>query len=235
MDSSQSVALQYLLGNLTYVLIAASYLVRDMLKLRTLAIVASCSSIVFMLLRQNYLVVGWNLFFVTVNVVQLAILIYERRPVRLTPEQAALYEQTFQAVTKRDFLRLLDRSRIVQEEDGAVLVEEGERLRDLMLVLDGRARVLVHGEEVAQVKPGLFIGEMSYLTEAPATARVLCDGPVRLVAWDKAELRDFLARRDALRYALRGILGLDLTKKIRKADGLKTTAGAIPLEALTRA
>jgi hypothetical protein len=37
-----------------------------------------------------------------------------------------------------------------------------------------------------------------------------------------------------LRYGFLGVLGLDLTRKIRKVDGLQTSSGTIPVEAFTR-
>lgn len=224
-----------ILGNLTYILIASSYLVRDMLQLRVLAVTASCCSILFMILRGNYLVVSWNVFFIVVNVAQLARLVYERRPIVLEPEQQRVYEKNFLALSKADFLRVHGLAEEVTMEDGAHLVEEGEMLRRLYLVLEGKARVVVKGEEVAQVKPGLFVGEMSFLTEAPATAEVIATGEIRVLAWDKAGLRAYLATRDQLRNAIQGILGLDLTKKIRRSVGLATTAGNIAIEDLTSA
>lgn len=225
---------EYILPNLTYTLIAASYLVRDVLKLRTLAIIASVSSVIFMFHKQLYTIVFWNLFFIVVNVIQLAVLIYERRPVVLSPEEEEVYQRAFRSVTKVDFLKLMSKCQWREADPGEVLIEEGRVLDRLMLVLSGTARVVVQGRTVAEVKEGLFVGEMSFLTEAPATAEVVVNLPLRYLSWDRDEFREYLDERPPLRFAMLGLLGLDLTKKIRRSVGLQTTAGNIAIEDVSR-
>jgi len=57
-----------------------SYLVRDILHLRLLTIVAACCLVAYFYNQAEPLmtVVGWNLFFVTLNVVQLTRILWER-------------------------------------------------------------------------------------------------------------------------------------------------------------
>ncbi len=222
------------IGNLTYALILASYLVRDMMKLRMLAIGASLSSITFMFLRGVYLVVGWNLVFLAVNVIQVTILIRERMDIVLSPEDETLYHKAFSSLTRQEFRKIRGQAKVLDLDPGAVLVEEGTLLRRLLVVVRGEAEVLVHGKAVAQVKDGLFVGEMGFLTGDPATAKVVASVPIRVLEWETPRLREFLEREPRLRNAMQGVLGLDLTKKIRRSVGLATTAGTVPLAELTR-
>ena len=67
--------MSWVILNLTYLLLCAQYLVRDMLLLRGLAISASVCSIITMMHREIYNIVVWNLFFLAINVVQLTLLI----------------------------------------------------------------------------------------------------------------------------------------------------------------
>jgi len=64
-------------ANILYLL---SYLVRDILHLRLLTIVAACCLVAYFYNQAEPLmtVVGWNLFFVTLNVVQLTRILWER-------------------------------------------------------------------------------------------------------------------------------------------------------------
>ena len=57
-----------------------SYLVRDILHLRLLTIVAACCLVTYFYNQAEPMltVVGWNLFFVTLNVVQLTRILWER-------------------------------------------------------------------------------------------------------------------------------------------------------------
>ena len=70
-----------LFGHTTYVLIAGSSLVKDMLWLRVLLIVASLSSIVFnytVPATPLWLVIHWNVVFVAIHVVRLGMLAWEK-------------------------------------------------------------------------------------------------------------------------------------------------------------
>ena len=64
-------------ANILYVL---SCLVRDILHLRLLTIVAACCLVAYFCNQAEPVmtVVGWNLFFVTLNVVQLTRILWER-------------------------------------------------------------------------------------------------------------------------------------------------------------
>ena len=225
--------MEWAIGNLTYILILGQYLVRDMLRLRTMAIAASLCSIYFMLHKELYNIVVWNLFFLAVNVVQLTILILERRPVHFSEEEQAVRDEVFASLEDQDVRRLLDLAEWREAGPGKLLVEANQPLLDLMLVAEGKALVKVDDRIVGEVKKDYFVGEMSYLTGAPASARVEVQLPCRYLRWSRAGLEDYLKDRSALRYGFLGVLGLDLTRKIRKADGLQTTAGTVPLAALT--
>lgn len=222
------------IGHLTYLLLVCQYLVRDMLQLRTLAIVASICSITYSFHREVFLVVKWNLVFLLVNVVQLTVLLYQRRPIAFSPEEQQLKETVFRAVDPVDLRRLLDLAEWRQVAPGEVLVREGQVLEHLTLVHQGRGVVKVQGEVVGEVKDGFFVGEMAYLSDAPASAVVEVTLPTRLLRWRRADLEGCLEARTGLRYAFQGILGADLLKKIRKMSGLATTAGNVPLSEITR-
>lgn len=71
-----------LFGHMTYVLVASSSLVRDMLLLRVLLIVASCSSMVFNYFVPTtplWLVIQWNVVFVAIHLVRIGLMVWENR------------------------------------------------------------------------------------------------------------------------------------------------------------
>lgn len=63
-----------------------------------------------------------------------------------------------------------------------VLVEEGSRGEEVFLVVEGKAAVLVDGEEVGIVVPGEFIGEMSIFDHGIRSATVRALTAMRLFA-----------------------------------------------------
>ena len=76
-------------ANVLYLL---SYLVRDILWLRVLTVVAGVVLMPYYLAQSPPLLaaVAWNVLFTGINAVQIARLLYERRPVVLTEDQAHL-------------------------------------------------------------------------------------------------------------------------------------------------
>ena len=55
---------------------------------------------------------------------------------------------------------------------GKVLVREGEPGLEFMIVVEGTAGVTRDGQEIAEIGPGSFIGEMALLDKAPRSATV---------------------------------------------------------------
>jgi Popeye protein conserved region len=202
--------------HLANALYLASYLVTDILWLRALAVLGGLSSLTWTLTTASpsSTLIGWTLVFNTINVVQIARLWHERRPVRLTAEEQMLYAATFRTLTPREFQRLLAAGRWQEAAAKEVLIEQGASPGRMLVLASGRAAVKVDGREVALLRLGQFAGEMSFLTGARTTAAVEVQEPVRYVSWATDDLERFLAKHPQLRAALQLILGRDLAVKL---------------------
>jgi len=69
---------------------------------------------------------------------------------------------------------------IKKVKEGAVIVEQGERGRDLFLILDGVVRFEVDGERIAEYGPGSLHGERAVLEGGLRTATMRAVTPCRL-------------------------------------------------------
>ncbi|MGK7880870.1 MAG: hypothetical protein AB4060_12320, partial [Crocosphaera sp.] len=98
-----------ILVNLSSILTLISFSVRSILALRLLAIGAQLTFIPYCLLQSPplWIPVLWNLLFMGVNVVNVIILLLERRPVKLNPEEEKLYNLAFKSLSRREFLKVL--------------------------------------------------------------------------------------------------------------------------------
>jgi hypothetical protein len=203
-------------ANVLYLL---SYLVRDILALRVLTVVAGLTLLPFYILRADpiWVAVAWNALFIGINLVQIQRLILERRPVRLTRAQIALYRQAFSGMSERAFLKLLSCGRWEQAPSDRCLVEQGSASADLMVVCAGSVSVKVEGEEVASLEAGRFIGEMSYLTREPTSASVWTREPTEYVAWARDALQRLFAESAELRGAVQLAIGADLARKLKRS------------------
>ena len=63
------------------------------------------------------------------------------------------------------------------------IISSGDKLRDLLIVLEGEASVIRENSQVATLKRGQFIGEISFLTEQPASADVYAKGNLKYIKW----------------------------------------------------
>jgi Popeye-like protein len=215
-----------ILFHLANILHVFSYLVTDILWLRVLAVVGGFCYLAWTLTTPtpSVSVIGWTLVYNTINVVQIARLWYERRPLRLDADEQALYTSVFRTLTPREFRRLLRVGRWHDAPAGEVLIEQGTRPGRVLVLASGRAAVMVGGRGVASLGSGQFAGEMSFLTGAPTTAAVHVVEPVRLVSWSTAELERFLVKHPSLRAALQLVIGRDLAAKLSEGGRTWDTA-----------
>ena len=194
-----------------------SYLVRDILWLRMLTVVAISCLMPFFYYRPEPLMapIYWNLAFTAINLYRIYFLLLERKPVQLKEEEQQLYRMVFRTLKPREMLKLLKFANWKTATPGERLVEQNTDLDNLMVVYSGNASVSVEGKEVAKLRGGQFIGEMSFLTGSKTSASVEAKDALRYVRWPKEQLTRFLERNPDLRAALQMIMGVDLVAKVR--------------------
>ncbi|HMO84255.1 MAG TPA: cyclic nucleotide-binding domain-containing protein, partial [Lacipirellulaceae bacterium] len=203
------------LGNVLYLV---AYSVRDMLWLRIITVVATLCLMPYYYFRDEplYAPIAWCTLFTLVNLVQIAILILEKRPVFLGEEELHLYRTIFRSLQPREFLKLLTIARWQRAQPGDELVPQGQPVSDLLLIADGAGDVEIDGRFVARVSAGQVVGEMGFLTEQPASARVVAGAPTHYLAWPVEKLRELLNLSPALHVKVQAILGADVVAKLRR-------------------
>jgi hypothetical protein len=199
------------------VLTAIAYLVKDILWLRLLTVLACIAGIIFNYFvpaTPLWVVIYWNLLFLAINVVQIGIIVKERREVTFTEEEKELYETLFKNFAPFEFMKLLRVGRWLEAKKDQVLAVEKKSLDSVMLIYNGLVQVEAGGQTLAQLKDGSFIGEMSFITGGDATATVKAVVPTRYLSWSKEDLRQLLNRNPSMRFAMQTVLSTDLTRKL---------------------
>ncbi len=100
-----------------------------------------------------------------------------------TEELASL--EVFQGVDLGSVQDLLNHCPLVELEPGDILLQAGQHHGVMYLVLSGRLSVHLEGpttDRVATIQPGSTVGELSVLDESPASAFVIAENQVRLLA-----------------------------------------------------
>jgi hypothetical protein len=200
------------------VLYLIAYLVRDILWLRIIAVVAMISMLPYYYYSSGgpqWAPISWQTLFLAVNIAQIAVLILERRPVFLGEEELALYRSHFHTLRPREFMKLLSIAEWKKAKRGDVLLEQAKPVPALMLISAGYGTVNLDDRHVAEISAGQFIGEMGFLTNQAASARVVAGEPTDYLSWPVAKLRALLANSPALHVKVQAILGTDLVAKLR--------------------
>ena len=205
-------------ANVLYLL---SYLVRDILWLRLLCVTAASTMLPYFFLRgdrPDWVPISWSTLSIIINLVQIALLFLERRPVRLPADEQRLYQLTFRSLTPREFQRLVGAGTWRTANAGERLIAHGAVTDKVLVIFEGEAAVVLpDGKDVAHLTAGSFVGEMSFLSGEPTSANVDAASALRYVAWDAETLRRFLEKHATIRSALQLTLGTDLAAKLRTA------------------
>ena len=103
--------------------------------------------------------------------------------------------------------------------EGAVLVQEGKRLSEVYILLDGRLSVRLAGrrdEELNVLLPGEFIGELSFLDSRPPSATVVAATRATVAAIPRDQLSTKLEQDTAFAARFYRALGIFLAHRLRR-------------------
>jgi hypothetical protein len=201
-------------------LFLASYLVKDILWLRLLTVVAGFLLLPYYVMQPVPLwpAIAWSGVFLAVNIVQIKLLLLERRPLRLAPDEQQLYDLVFRNLSPRQFARLFRLGHWQDLRAREQVIEQGKPLERLIVVSSGRLAVESDGQRRAELRAGHFAGEMSFVTGEVPSAAVFATEPARVFVWKSAELGEFLDAHKELLLAIHAAIGADLVRKLRGAD-----------------
>jgi hypothetical protein len=204
-------------GHLAFGLIAFSFLVKDILYLRLLSIIASLFSVFYNFYipaEPMWLPIGWNFVFVAFNLYHIAVIIYEKRPVHMSPKHKELYETMFKDMTPVEFLKITKIADWVHFKSGEIITQQKHKVPDLNLIYNGTVDVAVDGKKVAELKDGQFVGEMSFLTEQPATATCVVKHDSEVLVWKQEQFKELLKRNPSLYFTIQSLLSAQVSSAL---------------------
>jgi CRP-like cAMP-binding protein len=208
-----------LFGHFTYLLLIISMLMRRMILLRSLAVASGLAKIVY---RAFFVFdpvsVLWEAIFVIVNIVQLFVIWYYEYQHSFAAEEKHFAESMPGGVDRSAVKRLLDQAELEQLEPGATLTTEGEAVQKLMYLADGIVKIEKGDRIVAICGPGDYVGELSFLSGAPASATASVVKPCRVLSFDQKKLSAAITADAQLRRTLESALNRNLAGKLVRAN-----------------
>lgn len=114
--------------------------------------------------------------------------------------------------------------------DGAVLIEKGQHDSDLMLLLEGSARVFdrASGREFAHLEQGELLGEISFIDKKGATATVATTVASRVFRLPKARLDEKLLRDPVFAGRFYRMMAGFLSGRLRGLVAPDAVVGSVP-------
>ena len=206
-------------GHLAFGLIAFSFLVKDILWLRIVSILASLFSVFYnwvIPVEPMWIPIGWNFVFVGLNLYHIAVIIYEKRPIKMAPKDKELYETLFKDLSPVEYLKISKVAQWKTFKSGETIIRQEHLVPDLILIYNGTVDVVVENKKVAELKDGQFVGEMSFLTEKTATATCIVKHNTKCLVWKQPEFKDLLKRNPSLYYTIQSLLSNQLVSYSNK-------------------
>jgi hypothetical protein len=218
-----------LFGHFTYFLLIVSMLMRRMVWLRSLAVISGIAKIVY----RAYFVIDpvsvlWETIFILVNLGQLGLMWYFEHHYRFADDERHFVESMGGSVERSAIRRLLALAQFRRLAPGEIITTGGQPVTDLTYIAEGVVKI-EHGDRIVAVcGPGDYIGELSFLSNAPASATATVVKPVHAISFDQARLHAAIEVDPGVRRALESALNRNLAGKLaRSNDG----RAALPLEA----
>ncbi len=152
----------------------------------------------------------------------------ERSTWGMSEEMLALYA-SFPTFNPGQFRKMMSLGEIIDQTEHTVLLKQGVRPTHMYLTIsDGF--MLARNTQYAELGPGNFLGEISFLLGGEATANVVAEPGCRYVAWDVGRLHALMEKSPRMANAISILLNKDIARKL--AVSFPTPAPALP-ETLT--
>lgn len=194
------------------------FLARDELRLRSLLLSASV-----LYLFYYYHVTGtplWesvisNAILGAVNLGMIVVIALERTTLAMSQTTEALFRH-FPMLTPGQFRRVLKTARVLVADEPVTLTRQGAQVNRLWYVHHGAVHVDKAGNGVRVDEP-IFVGELAFITGAPASASVVVEAGAQYLEWDAAALRALIRKSSRLNVALQAQFNADLVRKVTRS------------------
>ena len=217
-DYLQTIATHWdtaLLAYLATMLQVLGFLFRQQIILRLLVLGGSAAYVSFYYFHPAQplwdAIIGSSLIGLA-NAIGLAMLIYSRMPMGMSDQERHVYD-ALGGLEPGLFRKLMSAGRLRDTRAAVQLTCQGQRADTLCYVLQGRPQV--RKDDVAfRIGDRVFIGELGYMMDSPASATVdLPQGGI-FVEWDRHRLKRLCARSPSVRVALDALISRDMAGKV---------------------
>lgn len=197
------------------VLYLVCFLFRNQILLRGFAIAGDVVYMIYYFVataQPLWEAIWWSIPAIAINIVMIYLILHDSRMPRLKDDELLLFRK-LERLTPGQFKKLL--KGIVWQKSAAStqLTEEGQRPDALYFVLKGDVSMEKRGVRRA-IPSSTFIGEVAYLQNGPASARVDVSGESVIAKWPHQFLVRLFEKDHDLKHAFTAMMANDLASKL---------------------
>jgi hypothetical protein len=208
-----------LLGNASYILLILSMAMRNMFWLRILAVFSGATGIIYdAFILHDPVGTFWESCFTLVNLVQWLWLSYDRRALKLTPDEQDLKSRYFKNVTDIELKQLLKCSKSIKVDSGACLTRQGEIVEHLFMLTSGNVEISYEGNTISTCGAGDLIGEIGFLTKSAASATSTATTKCEALQFNHEMISVLLKNSPELTITWNNIINQGLTQKLLRQN-----------------
>jgi hypothetical protein len=191
---------------------------RDQFMLRLLVLVSTLLYIMYYIIvpaTPLWDAIAWCVVLIGVNAVVMVLIILDRKQFMLTDAESRLFRSLL-TFSPGEFRKLMKAANWNDVHESRTLTMEGKTPESLFFILDGDIEVSKRDRSLS-LPAGVFIGEIGFLLDRPASATVKVKSGARYVEWSREALSALLKEYPALKTALDARLSIDLAGKVAAA------------------
>jgi hypothetical protein len=192
----------------------SGFLLRDQLRLRALVMLGNALYVTYYFLLPVPLwdAMFWSAAIGTTNLVMIAVIARRRSGHAITDDALRVFA-TFRGMEPGDFRALMALGKIVAADAPTVLTTIGVKNDRLFYVIEGAIEIR-RADRLVETRGPMFIGELGYLLDRPASATVTLAPGGRYAVWESTALRRLAARRERIALCLDRVFNRDLALKL---------------------
>ena len=108
----------------------------------------------------------------------------------------------FSACPKRELQLLARAAEELHVDAGTEIIREGDKAHEFFVIVEGKAKVVHNGVEVATLGPGSYFGELALLDRTTRDATVTAIEPMEVIVLGQREFTGVLAAAPSMAHKL---------------------------------
>ena len=206
-----------IIGNISFAVTAFSYLMKDIVLLRVIAILSCFLGVIYNFFAAQeplWLVIFWLSIFMIINLYQIINILKGTRKVNFSDKELEIRNNFFSQLSLEQFKKILELSSCQTFPEKACIITKNQPVPELKFILSGAVNVRDKNTILASLKAGSFIGEVSFTSGSRATADVIAAEETNVISWDQSSLRKLLISNPSLHLIFTRLINSDLTQKL---------------------